>query len=187
MTRSGIKNHGFFEIWRSLLPVISVFYFFDFAENIPNRERKKSFGTQKSTFLSFFGFFWLVLEKTHWTQNFKKTKILNFRVPITKILRNPWFWTKSWTRLSTPKICEGVSFSAIWGGSGFLTAPPDLRNMGGQKNCPPWVPKYGGGQKTFFQIFFQIFLKIFKKKSKGFGLRAAFCKANQSPPQAEIF
>ena len=34
MTRSGIKNHGFFEIWRSLLPVISVFHFFDFI-NFP--------------------------------------------------------------------------------------------------------------------------------------------------------
>ena len=54
MTRSGIKNHGFSKIWRSLLPVISVFHFFDFTENTPNRERKKSFGTQKSTFLIFF-------------------------------------------------------------------------------------------------------------------------------------
>ena len=53
MTRSGIKNRGFFEIWRSLLPVTSVFHFFDFAENTPNKERQKSFGTQKSTFLSF--------------------------------------------------------------------------------------------------------------------------------------
>ena len=53
MTRSGIKNRGFFEIWRSLLPVISVFHVIDFAEIIPNRERQKSFETQKYVFICF--------------------------------------------------------------------------------------------------------------------------------------
>ena len=57
MTRSGIKNHGFFLIWRSLLPVISVFHVFDFTENTPNRERQKSFGTQKTTFCIFLNLF----------------------------------------------------------------------------------------------------------------------------------
>ena len=54
MTRSGIKNHGFFKIWRSLLPVISVFQLFDFIENTPNRDRQKWLGTQKTAFLYFF-------------------------------------------------------------------------------------------------------------------------------------
>ena len=123
--------------------------------NYPLNFRGGAFGNGQKSFLKKHGFLFCL-------QIGRKSRIISC-----------FFWKKCTFPndpphpTSPPILSGGVSFSAIWGGSGFLTAPPDLRNMGGQKNCPPWVPKYGGA-KTVFPIFVCRFFENLQKKFETF-------------------
>ena len=164
-------SHKILWIFSRLAPSVApkqCFLFFWFYRKHTEQRTRKCVKFTKFSLFKFFWNFFIHFEENPMLRNFL---ILWF----LRILGSRW-WILG-------KIHEAISFldwgifdggcffSAIWGGSGFLTAPPDLRNMGGAKKLPPLGPEIWGGKKQFSPNFFCRFFWKSSKKIETFFLK----------------